>query len=131
MLFTRRGFTLIELLVVISIIALLSAVAMTSVQGQRNRAKDVSFQSTANSIQNAVGACCVGGGATINTVLGADLCSPVSGSLYPFASSLGSVIVLRDCNDVQGFNIKLTPGVSNDGAIDYAVCDRDGCEFVY
>jgi len=128
--FSRKGFTLIELLVAIAIIGILSAIVLTSVASQRNKAKDVSFQTTANSIQNAAGVCCAGGMGTLRTVLGADICSPASGGTYPSSINLSSVGVVRGCSDSQGFSIKLTPGTSNSGTIDYALCDRDSCEFV-
>lgn len=128
---SKNGFTLIELLVVISIIALLSTVALTSVNGQRNRAKDVSFQSTVKSIQGAAEICCNGGAGALQTVLGADICNPVSGSLYPGANSIGSVEVIRGCGDIAGFNIRITPGTSNAGLIQYALCDRDRCDYTY
>ncbi|MFA7206866.1 MAG: type II secretion system protein [Saccharofermentanales bacterium] len=127
---SRKGFTLIELLVVISIIALLSTIVMTSVNGQRSRAKDVSFQSTANAVQQSAGICCTGGDATLLNVLGDNICDPASDGTYPTGANLGSVSIDRDCGDVLGFSVRLEPGTSNDGTIDYALCDHDGCEFI-
>jgi len=128
--FLEKGFTLIELLVVIAIIGVLSTIVLTSVASQRNKAKDVSFQTTAKSIQNAAGICCAGGFGTLRTVLSGDICNPASGSSYPSSANIGSIGIIRGCGDAQGFSIKLTPGTSNFGTIDYALCDRDDCEFV-
>jgi len=127
---SQKGFTLIELLVVISIIALLSTVVMTSVNGQRSRAKDVSFQSTANAVQQSAGICCTGGDAMLLDVPGSDICNPDSGDVYPTSDNLNSVSIIRDCDSALGFNIELTPGTSNDGSIDHAVCNHDKCEFI-
>lgn len=125
-----EGFTLLELLVVIAIIGILSTVVLTSVASQRNKAKDVSFQTTAKGIQNAAGVCCAGGFGVLRTVLSEDICNPASGSSYPSSANIGSVGIIRGCSDAQGFSIKLTPGTSDSGTIDYALCDRDNCEFV-
>lgn len=126
----EKGFSLIELLVVISIIALLSTIAMTSVTSQRNRARNVSFQSAAKGVQSGAGICCNSENGTLNITLGEDICTPASGSLYPTASNLGSVEIIRGCSDLQGFSIKLTPGTSNIATLSHALCDRDGCEFI-
>lgn len=128
--FLEKGFTLIELLVIVSIIALLSTIVLTSVKGQRNRAKDVSFQTTANSIQNSANICCTGGAAALQTILGGNICDSSSGGTYPVSTNLGSILIDRDCNNALGFNIRLEPGTSNDGTIDYALCGHDGCDFI-
>jgi prepilin-type N-terminal cleavage/methylation domain-containing protein len=49
----QKGFTLIELLVVISIIGLLSVVAMTSLNAARLKARDSAIMSAANAIMKA------------------------------------------------------------------------------
>jgi prepilin-type N-terminal cleavage/methylation domain-containing protein len=51
--YRQNGFTLIELLVVISIIGLLSTVAMTSLNSARKKAKDASLMTMANSMMKA------------------------------------------------------------------------------
>ena len=131
MLLTKRGFTLIELLVVISIIGLLSTLILTAVSGQKNRAKDVSFQSTAKSVQAAAGICCSSNIGLLKDVLGGNICEPSSQSIYPESSNLGSVEIIRNCGAVEGFSIKLMPGTSNKSAvIDYALCDQNGCEYI-
>lgn len=133
--FSRKGFTLIELLVIVSIIALLSTIVMTSIRSSRTRAENVSFQSTANSIQGSVGVCCTGGGAGIINPLSendprGDICTPASGSIYPDSAHLGTVLPVRDCSNVLGFSVVITPGTGNSGNIDHAECDRDGCDFI-
>lgn len=50
---SRNGFTLVELLVVISIIGVLSTIAITSLNGARLKAKDAAIMSSANSIMKA------------------------------------------------------------------------------
>ena len=50
----RPGFTLIELLVVISIIGLLSTIAMTSLNSARARARDTKRLSDINELKNAL-----------------------------------------------------------------------------
>lgn len=50
----RRGFTLIELLVVISIIAILSAVGLSSFQNSQRRARDAARRSDLTQIRNAM-----------------------------------------------------------------------------
>lgn len=127
---SKNGFTLIELLVIVSIIALLAVISTSYNQSARIKAKNVSFQSTASSVRNAIGICCSGGTGTINTVLGQDICTPTSGSVYPLSSNLGSVEVIRGCGDIQGYSIKLTPGTSNAATINHALCDRDNCDFI-
>ncbi|MFA6897591.1 MAG: type II secretion system protein [Patescibacteria group bacterium] len=49
----QKGFTLIELLVVISIIGVLSTIAMTSLNGARLKAKDAAIMSSVDSIMKA------------------------------------------------------------------------------
>ena len=127
---SKSGFTLIELLVIVSIIALLAVLSTTYTQSAKIKAKNVSFQSTANSVKNAIGICCSGGTGTINTVLGQDMCTPASGSIYPTGANLGSVEVIRGCSDVQGYSVKLTPGTSNAATMNHALCDRDSCDFI-
>lgn len=51
---SREGFTLIELLVVISIISVLSTIAMTSLNGARAKARDARRYSDMNEIKNAI-----------------------------------------------------------------------------
>ena len=50
----QKGFTLIELLVVISIIGVLSTVAMTSLNGARKKARDAVRKSDMNQISSAL-----------------------------------------------------------------------------
>ena len=126
---SKGGFTLIELLVVISIIAILSTIVMTSVSSQKKHAKDVSFQSTVDAIQKAAGACCSTGTGVLNVALGGKVCAELD-SNYPSSPSLGVVTIERGCDDIDGYSIRLTPGTSNGGTIDYALCDRDKCDFI-
>lgn len=128
--FLQKGFSLIELLVVVSIVALLSTIAMSSVSSSRKKARDVSFQSTANSVQSSIGVCCTGGAGDLQFTLGGEICFPSSGSTYPTDANLGSVLIERDCSNPLGFSVRLEPSVANDGTIDYALCGHDGCEFI-
>ncbi len=130
--FSEKGFTLIELLVVISIIALLSTVVITSVKSQRNKARDVSFQSMAKSVQKGAGICCaVGGGEIQNLNMNADLCVPSCGSVWPAVSDLGSVEIIRNCDSMEGYMLRLRPGTGNAGGISHADCNQDDCAYTY
>jgi len=126
------GFTLIELLVVIAIIGVLSTIALTSMNESRRKASDAAFKSTARSIQATASVCCSGSGVSfLENVLEADVCYPIMGSNYPKSESVSSVEVVRDCGDVDGFQLKLTPGSENDsGSVEYALCGRSGCDFI-
>lgn len=125
-----KGFTLIEILVVVSIIALLSTIVLTSMTSKKNRAKDVSFQATVKSIQKSAGICCTGGTATLLDALGGNICTMGSEDTYPSSINIGSVTITRNCASVDGYLLRITPGTSNAGTIDYADCDRDDCVFV-
>lgn len=50
----NRGFTLIELLVVVSIIGMLSSVVLVSVQGARNKAKEIKLLAGINQLKSAL-----------------------------------------------------------------------------
>lgn len=128
----EKGFTLIELLVIVSIIALLSTVLMTSLSGYKNRARDVSFQSTVKSIQKGAGICCTADNGEIqNADMDADICDPACGSIWPGAANIGSVEITRNCSSIEGYMLRIYPGTTNVGGIDHADCDRDDCVYTY
>lgn len=144
-----EGFTLIELLVVISIIGVLSTVIMTSVSGARVKAKRVSFQTTAASMQAALMMCCEGSNTSLRPAAG----SPAAGGAicfdsathaplaaypsYPGEKSLATItlnaatmgsVSLNDCN--QGsFSVTVTPGTEVVGGWTSATCDHEKCIF--
>jgi prepilin-type N-terminal cleavage/methylation domain-containing protein len=137
------GFTLIELLVVISIIGLLSTIALTAMSGARNKAKAVSFQTTMKSVQAALLMCCESTVSSLKTssagadpVAGGSTCFNPSSSYAPIAAlpsypddkSLGTIKVTSDCN--QGtFTVEIMPGTNNIGGWAKAICDNDKCDF--
>ncbi len=131
MLSSQRGFTLIELLLVTSIIALLSTVVLTSVNGQRRRARDVSFQTTAKAIQKSAGVCCTGDMGLLLDTLGGNICNPDVNDKYPTGDNIGSIEIIRNCNSVDGYMLKIYPGTGNAGSIDHVECDRDDCVYIY
>lgn len=127
----KNGFTLIELLVVIAIIGVLSTVMLTSISNSRKKAKDASFKSNSRTVQSAAAVCCedstVG---SLESTLNAEVCNPPMGSVYPKDTSIGSIEVARDCDNDDGFQLRLTPGSENNsGNFTYSLCDRTGCQF--
>lgn len=127
-----RGFTLIELLVIVSIISLLAVISMTYMQGPKQKAKNVAFQSSAKAVQSAAGVCCGDSAASLQAILGGPVCSPSSNSILPTGESIGSIEIIRNCSAEEGFNIRVTPGTKNhSGQITAALCDRDGCDFIF
>lgn len=131
----KNGFTLVELLVVIAIIGILSTIAIVSLTNVRKKAKDTAFQAVTKSVYNTVSICCtqaVVGTLNDPAVQENEVCIPPVDATYPDASNIGSITIDRDCTDLNGFEITLTPGTANDsGNIDHAVCDMvTGCSFV-
>jgi prepilin-type N-terminal cleavage/methylation domain-containing protein len=131
MLSSQRGFTLIELLLVTSIIALLATVVLTSVNGQRRRARDVSFQTTVKAIQKSAGICCTGGSGTLLDTIGGNICNPDVKDKYPTSENIGAVEIIRNCGSVDGYMLRIYPGTGNAGSINHADCDRDDCTYTY
>lgn len=127
-----RGFTLVELLVAIAIIAILSAMSIVSLNAERNKARNVAFQAVAKAVQSAAVVCCDGDSsddASLENTVGGNVCIPTMNNVYPGGDNLGSIAILRNCDDQAGFNIRLTPGTSNIATIDHADCDKNGCQY--
>lgn len=143
MAFSKNGFTLIELLVVVSIIGLLSVIAVTSTNGARIKAKKVSFQNSALSVQRMATMCCDSENGTLEPSAGNN--QPPSGSAicrnkidysvlpeegsYPDYKTIGAVTVTSDCNG-SGFSLSIIPGADTAEGWNGAVCNRDGCSFL-
>jgi prepilin-type N-terminal cleavage/methylation domain-containing protein len=138
-----KGFTLIELLVVISIIGILATVSFSALNGAKIKAKKVSFQGTAISVQRSASMCCVSSGTTLYKVAG-NTTAPVSGDsvcrdttynslsyagYYPPTTAIGSIAINSDCNASGIFSIHLTPGTGNTGGWTSADCAQDVCTF--
>lgn len=129
--FKINGFTIIELLVIISIIGILTAITITSLYNSREKAKDASFKSNSRTVQSAAAVCCEDSAVgSLENTLDAEICNPPMGSVYPKDTSIGSIEVARNCDDNDGFQLRLTPGSENNsGNFTYSLCDRTGCQF--
>lgn len=140
---SEKGFSLIELLVVISIIGLLSTIAMTSMNGGRIKARRVSFQDSALSVQRMAIMCCDSDNGTLEPSASSNLPTPgdpicrnkLTGysaltemGNYSDSKSLGVITVVTDCN-VSGFSLTMTPGTDTAGGWNSVSCDRDKCDF--
>lgn len=120
-----KGFTLIELLVVIAIIGILSTIAITSLSGARQKARDASFKSATTSAAAAVLTCCDAGG-SIETTAGGSICS-VSGMGGSWSSDLA--ITSAACS-TTGYTYEVTPsGATSGGVCTGATCNENGCTF--
>jgi type IV pilus assembly protein PilA len=122
------GFTLIELLVVIAIIGILSTIAMTSLNGARKKAQDASFQGSASSVKAAAINCCDTSGASLVAAasgVGGAVCSDTASVPGTYATSLGAVVVTRQCDDTDGW--ALTINSQGKGTVSSMVCTETGC----
>lgn len=126
-----KGFTLIELLVVIAIIGILSTIAMTSLNGARQKAKDASFKSAAASIVPAALSCCDAGGTIQAVTAGGALCSIANMGNYPNTVQAAAT-PLAACGTTAGtFSIGVRPiGGSSGGSCTGATCTESGCGFL-
>jgi len=136
------GFTLIELLVVISIIGVLSTIAMTSMGNARKKANKVSFQTTSKSIQASALMCCESQNSTLLESATDGALLPGDGICrykndysnmntfgnYPHSGAIGSVTIVSDCNE-GAFSITLTPGTDNTGGWTTASCNNNECSY--
>lgn len=132
----KTGFTLIELLVVIAIIGILSTIAMTSLNGSRQKAKDASFQSSASSVQAAAVACCDSEDVKLtdddtSITPGSAICYDSSNAPqtnygnYPDSSSMTVITIDRDCGDASGWSISMTAPAG--GTVTTMTCTEEGC----
>lgn len=138
----NNGFTLIELLVVISIIGVLSVVALTSMNGARDKARRVSFQNTMVSVQRMASMCCNAQGATLlstggaNPVAGGAICRKKSDysilpdfGYYPAANTIGTITVTDCAAGLANYTLVVTPGTDLVSGYASATCNNEKCDF--
>lgn len=127
-----KGFTLIELLVVIAIIGILSTIAMTSLNGARQKAKDASFKSSGSSIAPAALTCCDAGGTIQAVVAGGNICSlGATFGTYPATIQAASTPAAA-CGATAGtFTVSFRPtGTASGGNCTGGTCTESGCTYL-
>src|SRR3989339_1492066 len=124
----RKGFTLIELLVVIAIIGLLSSLAVVSLNGAREKARDAQRVSDVRQLATLLEMEATSGSVALDTCVGADaLLSTCTGpgavsQFSSFADPTGTAA----CTDVSAtecdYSISQADGTAADETGDYQIC---------
>lgn len=131
----KRGFTLVEMLVVVSIIGILSTVAVVNLNSARTRAKEASVKSWVKTLTSAAILCNDQGGyilapATAPYVGSEAFCSTVSDLTWPakLPSGYTTVTIVDSQLPADAYDGIWTITVATSGDYDGYECSESGCQ---